>query len=120
MAAVASMVAVIAWGIPYAADRVAPILPQSLENRLGEMVDNQVRAIFGQRVCTNAEGQKAFVKLVSKLEGASDFRAPLSAAVLDSGVKNAIALPGGKSFMAPMHAITVEAERLVIEPAFII
>ena len=31
-----------------------------------------------------------------------------------------IALPGGKSFMAPMHAITVEAERLVIEPAFII
>jgi 16S rRNA processing protein RimM len=27
--------------------------------------------------------------------------------------------PDGKSFMAPMHAVTVEPERLVIDPAFV-
>jgi 16S rRNA processing protein RimM len=27
--------------------------------------------------------------------------------------------PSGKSFMAPMHAVTVEPDRLVIDPAFI-
>ncbi|HYZ47551.1 MAG TPA: ribosome maturation factor RimM [Sphingomonas sp.] len=31
-----------------------------------------------------------------------------------------IVRPGGKSFMAPMHAVTVEPERLVIDPAFIL
>jgi 16S rRNA processing protein RimM len=28
--------------------------------------------------------------------------------------------PDGKSFMAPMHAVTVEAERLIIDPLFIV
>jgi 16S rRNA processing protein RimM len=30
-----------------------------------------------------------------------------------------VAKPDGKSFMAPMHAVTVEAERLVIDPDFV-
>jgi 16S rRNA processing protein RimM len=31
-----------------------------------------------------------------------------------------VAMPSGKSFMAPMHAVTAEAERLIIDPAFIV
>lgn len=31
-----------------------------------------------------------------------------------------VALPNGKSFMAPMHAVTAEADRLIIDPAFIV
>lgn len=31
-----------------------------------------------------------------------------------------IELPTGKSFMAPMHAVTVEAERILIDPLFIV
>lgn len=99
LAAVVSIAMVGLFGIPYLADRVAPLMPQSFENRLGEMVDNQVKVIFGSKVCTNEDGQRAFTKLVGKLEQASEFRAPLRAAVLDSSVKNAIALPGGKVYL---------------------
>jgi len=99
LAAAASIVMVTIFGVPYAADRIAPLLPQSFENRLGDMVDGQVKVIFGRRECNAAEGQKAFDKLVAKLERAGEMRAPLRAAVLDSRIPNAIALPGGKVYL---------------------
>lgn len=98
-AAVASILFLGLVGIPYAADRVAPLLPQHFDDRLGEVVDNQVKAIFGDRICAGGDGQAAFDKLISQLQKGSDFRAPLQAAVLDSSVKNAIALPGGKVYL---------------------
>lgn len=99
LAAAASIVMVTIFGVPYAADRIAPLLPQSFENRLGGMVDGQVKVIFGRRECNAGEGQKAFDKLVAKLEAAGEMRAPLRAAVLDSRIPNAIALPGGKVYL---------------------
>lgn len=99
LAAAFSIIAIGIYGVPYAADRLTPLLPQSIENRLGDMVDNQVKLIFGGETCNAGEGQRAFTKLVGKLESANDFRTPLNAAVLDSSVKNAIALPGGKVYL---------------------
>ncbi len=99
IAATVSIVLIGLYGMPYAADRIAPLLPQSIENRLGDMVDNQVKTIFGRRTCDAGDGQKAFTKLVGKLETAGGLLMPLQAAVLDSGVKNAIALPGGKVYL---------------------
>ncbi len=98
IAAAISIVCVGLFGVPYAADRVAPLLPQSFDNRLGAMVDGQVRVIFGDKTCNDAEGVKAYQKLVSKLAEASDLKTPLVAAVLNSSIKNAIALPGGKVY----------------------
>ncbi len=99
LAAAASIIGIGIWGVPYAADRIAPLVPHSAEARLGDMVDNQVKLIFGDKTCTGAAGQRAFDKLVGQLQTASEFRAPLRAAVLDSSVKNAIALPGGKVYL---------------------
>jgi Zn-dependent protease with chaperone function len=98
-AAAVSIVLVATVGVPYLADRIAPLLPQSFENRLGDMVDGQVKTIFGRRECTSPEGQKAFEKMVGLLEAAGEMRAPLRAAVLDSNIRNAIALPGGKVYL---------------------
>jgi Zn-dependent protease with chaperone function len=99
IAATISIISIGIWGVPFAADRIAPLVPHSAEARLGQMVDNQVKVIFGDRICTGEEGQRAFDKMISKLQTAADFRAPLRAAVLDSNVKNAIALPGGKVYL---------------------
>lgn len=98
IAAAISILLVGFYGVPFAADRIAPLLPQSFENRLGDMVDGQVKAIFGRRTCDAEAGQKAFTKLVGKLEQAGQLRVPLRAEVLDSNVKNAIALPGGQVY----------------------
>ncbi len=99
LAATVSIVLIGLYGVPLLADRVAPLLPQSIEARLGDMVDNQVKTIFGRRTCDAVDGQKAFSKMVAKLESAGGMHMPLQAAVLDSGVKNAIALPGGKVYL---------------------
>lgn len=99
LAAAVSIVTVAFVGVPYLADRIAPLLPQSFENRLGDMVDGQVKTIFGSKTCSGAEGQAAFTKLVGLLEAAGGMRAPLQAAVLDSGIRNAIALPGGRVYL---------------------
>ena len=67
LAAVCSIVAGHLYGIPFAADRLAPLVPMAVEKRIGEAVDGQVRLLFGGKVCTGAEGQAAFTTLVDKL-----------------------------------------------------
>lgn len=99
VAAIASIVGVVAFGVPLVADRLAPLIPFSFEQRLGDMTDNQVRAIFGGKVCTNLQGRAAFAKLVETLRQASHIDRPLRTEVLASKVPNAFALPGGKIYL---------------------
>lgn len=61
--------------------------------------------LIGLPVVTSAGDSAGIVTAVENF-GAGD--------VLD------IEKPDGKSFMAPMHAVTVEADRLVIDPDFIL
>src|SRR5688572_20719129 len=60
LAAVCSIVAMAAYGIPYAADRLAPLMPQAFERRIGEAVDANVRFIFKSQVCQHGEGAAIF------------------------------------------------------------
>jgi Zn-dependent protease with chaperone function len=99
LAAICSIVAVIYFGIPLFADRLAPMVPASVEKRIGEAVDARVRALFGGKVCANAAGQAAFASLVDKLKRAGAVEMPLDAAVLSASVPNAFALPGGKIYL---------------------
>lgn len=99
IAAVCSIVLMSLYGIPYAADRLAPLVPFSIEKRIGELVDNQVRKMFDGKVCTNAEGQAAFAQLVEKLRLAGGIEHPLRAQVLSDKTPNAFALPGGKIYL---------------------
>jgi Zn-dependent protease with chaperone function len=99
LAAACSIVAVTLFGIPLLADRLAPLVPFAVEKRIGEAVDQQVRVVFGGKVCDRPEGQAAFTAMVKKLSDAGGIDFPLDAAVVSSTVPNAIALPGGKIYL---------------------
>jgi Zn-dependent protease with chaperone function len=99
LAAACSIVLVALFGIPLAADRLAPLVPDVVEKRIGEAVDGQARAILGGRLCERAEGQAAFVKMVDKVRRAGGMDMPFEARVLSSPIPNAFALPGGKIYL---------------------
>jgi Zn-dependent protease with chaperone function len=99
LAAVCSIVLIVLFGVPIAAERMVPLVPMSFERRLGGVVDNQVRAIFGGKTCTDPEGNAAFAKMVEKLREASRLETPLQTVVLASSIPNAVALPGGKIYL---------------------
>jgi Zn-dependent protease with chaperone function len=99
LAAVCSIVGLAVFGIPYAADRLAPIVPYALEKRMGDAADGQIRAALGGKLCTGAEGQAAFTALVDKIKDAGEIEFPLEAHVLSSRVANALALPGGRVYL---------------------
>ena len=99
LAAVCSILGLAFFGIPFAADRLAPMVPAAVERRLGEAVDKQARAIFGGKTCDGAEGQAAFASLIDKLRRAGEIDILLDASVLSSDMPNAFALPGGKIYL---------------------
>ena len=53
--------------VPLVADRLAPFIPFPVERRLGEAVDNQVRALFGATSATASRGDAALARLGAKL-----------------------------------------------------
>lgn len=108
LAAAVSIVAVVLFGVPLAADRLTPLVPQSFERRLGDVAETQVRAIFGDKVCDNAEGLAAFLKLVNALRDVAGFDTSIDAAVLASPIPNAFALPGGKIYV--LEALLAKAQ----------
>jgi predicted Zn-dependent protease len=99
LAAACSIMGFALYGIPYAADRIAPFVPAALERRMGEALDTQVRAMFDGKVCTGAEGQAAFTQLVDGLKTAAGMNVDFDAHVLSARVPNAFALPGGKIYL---------------------
>jgi Zn-dependent protease with chaperone function len=99
VAAIASIVAMVLFGIPLVAARLVPLVPPSFERRVGDMVDNQARRIFSGKICTGQEGNAAFAKLVKTLAQAGHLNTPLRAVVVASPVPNAFALPGGKIYL---------------------
>jgi len=84
--------------LPIVADRLTPLIPMSLERRLGKAVDNQVRLIFSGKVCSETAGAAALEKLVAHLKEARR-NTEIEVAVLDTKVPNAIALPGGRIYL---------------------
>ena len=99
LAAIASIAAIVFFGVPLVAERLVPLIPLSFERRLGGMADNQVRAILGDTKCADPAGNAAFAKLVETLQRAGQIDTPLQTAILASPVPNAFALPGGKIYI---------------------
>jgi len=97
LAAAVSIVLVILYGVPLAADRLAPLVPESFERRFGDVAEKQVKIVFGEKVCNaSPAGQAAFEKLVTSLRSAAGFDTSVQSAVMSSDIPNALALPGGK------------------------
>jgi Zn-dependent protease with chaperone function len=99
LAATVSIVAVVLFGVPLAADRLTPLVPQSFERRLGDVAEGQVKTLFGGKVCDNAPGQAAFTKLVNAIRQSAGLDPSIQSVVLSSPIPNAFALPGGKVYV---------------------
>nr|WP_249157198.1 M48 family metallopeptidase [Bradyrhizobium diazoefficiens] len=99
-AAAISIVCVVLFGVPLAADRLAPLVPKPVERRIGDAAEVQMKTIFGRNVCEDPAGKAAFTKLVNRLRDAAGLDDDsMMAGVLPTSVPNAFALPGGKVFV---------------------
>jgi Zn-dependent protease with chaperone function len=99
LAAAASIAAMVFFGVPLAADRLAPLIPESFERRLGDAAETQVKTVFGRQTCNDVAGQRAFGKLVNALRQIAGLDTSVQAVVLATDVPNAFALPGGKVYL---------------------
>ena len=99
VAAAVSIVCVVLFGVPLAADRLAPLVPKPVERRIGDAAEVQMKTIFGRSVCEDPAGKAAFTKLVNRLRDAAGLDDTMTAGVLPSSIPNAFALPGGKVFL---------------------
>jgi Zn-dependent protease with chaperone function len=99
LAAVASILGLAYFGIPYAADRIAPLVPKVVEERIGDGADRQISAIFGDKRCEDPAGRAALVTLLDKLKRAGELDTPIRATVVSSSTENAFALPAGKVYV---------------------
>ncbi len=88
---------IVGWSL--IAERLAPLMPRSFEQRLGVVVEQQVKTLFGDRVCDDPAGQAALAKLVEAVRSAGGLDDHVVPVVLSSGIPNALALPGGKVLM---------------------
>ncbi|MGX1346717.1 Zn-dependent protease with chaperone function [Bradyrhizobium elkanii] len=99
LAAAVSIVLVVLFGVPLAAERLTPLVPDSFERRIGDVAEAQVKVLFDGKPCSNPAGQAAFAKLVGKLRQSAGFDTSVQSGVLATSVPNAFALPGGKVYL---------------------
>lgn len=100
VAAAVSIVGVVLFGVPLAADRLAPLVPKPIERRIGDASEVQVKTIFGRKACEDPAGKAAFTKLVNRLRDAAGLDDDsMTVGVLPTPVPNAFALPGGKVYV---------------------
>jgi len=109
---VIAMVALVltAWfGVPAIAERLAPRLPASVDRKLGEAVDVQLRAKLDTAhagkpfECGSASeeqaGRAALDRLMQRLQAVPGLPLPLHVTVVRRKEANALALPGGQIYV---------------------
>src|SRR6478752_9185690 len=99
LAAAVSIVAVVLLGLPLIADRLAVLVPEAFERRLGDVADSQIKTMFDAKACDDPAGQRAFVKLVTAIRESAGLDTSVQSGVLSSPIPNAFALPGGRVFL---------------------
>jgi Zn-dependent protease with chaperone function len=109
LAAVVSLIFTAIIGVPVLATRLTPLIPISVEQKLGDAVDSQIRATLDTKhlgsafVCgtgaNGAAGRAALDKLVGRLKAAAALPYPLRVDVVRREDFNAFALPGGHIYV---------------------
>jgi Zn-dependent protease with chaperone function len=99
LAAAASIIALVLFAVPLAADHLTPLVPPAMERHLGDAAELQLKAIFGNKVCKSTTGQAAFAKLVDALRAPAGLDATVASQVLETPIPNAFALPGGRFYL---------------------
>ena len=109
LGATASLLLVAWFGVPAIAARLAPLLPATIELKLGNAVNMQVRAMLDSRnagaafdcgiTTVEIPGRAALEKLMRRLEEAAALPVPLRTNVVQRDEANALALPGGQVYV---------------------
>lgn len=99
VAAAISLILTAVYLVPLAADRVTPLIPQSVDRRLGEAVDKQVQALFRATPCATEDGSAVLVTMQARLTAGLPTGLPVEVTVLSSAIPNAFALPGGRIYL---------------------
>jgi Zn-dependent protease with chaperone function len=109
LGAAVSLVLVGIFGMPALSEQIAPLIPLSVEQRLGVAVDAQVRAMLDTKnsdkpfECGTAEAEKsgraALDTMIGRLETAAGLPIALKTAVVRRRETNAVALPGGHIYV---------------------
>jgi Zn-dependent protease with chaperone function len=96
--AAASVVAFFWLVLPLLAGQVARAMPAEWEQSIGRGAAEQIAGFFGRRggKCDDAAGRAALDRLVARLTSATPPRLPVNIRVVDTGMVNAFALPGGE------------------------
>ena len=107
--ATVSLVVVGYFGVPAIAGRLAPLVPDAIDRKLGDAVDIQLRGMLdkdraGARFeCGGADiekpGSAALGKIVGRLAAATALPLSLRPVVVRRADPNAMALPGGKIYV---------------------
>jgi len=105
LAAVVSLIFTAIIGVPVLATRLTPLVPIAFEQKLGNMVDGQIRSTLDTKhlgagfVCgagaNGVAGRAALDKLVGRLKAAAALPYPVRVDVVRRADFNAFALPGG-------------------------
>jgi predicted Zn-dependent protease len=98
IAAAAAIITMVWFGMPVLANRLAAMMPYSWEEPLGDAVDSQTRALFGN-TCAKPAGAAALRKLVGRLQTVAQLPIPPDPVVLRSTIANAFAIPGGRIYV---------------------
>lgn len=97
--AIVALAALVWIVIPAIADRLAPLVPVSVEKEIGAAADSQARARFKGGVCAAPAGEAALRRLVERLKLAAGTPLDVEVGVISSPVRNAFALPGGRVYL---------------------
>ena len=94
------VIAALVWFvIPALADRLAPLVPASVERQIGAAADTQARARFKGGACVSPAGEAALARLVDRLKLLAGVPLDVQVGVIASPVQNAFALPGGRVYL---------------------
>lgn len=105
LAAAASLAFLLLVGLPFLARIAAPLIPYGWEVKLGESVEKELlEMVSGRRnvrLCTAAgtPGRAALDEMTRRLTASLALQGPLKVDVVDVGMTNAFALPGGRIFL---------------------
>ncbi len=85
--------------IPAAADRLAPVIPQSFEQTLGQRLERIVLQVGQHNICGSSADDDHLLALAGRLLSASEATLPVSIHIIDLPDANAFALPSGRIYV---------------------
>ncbi|HUS55406.1 MAG TPA: M48 family metallopeptidase [Thermohalobaculum sp.] len=100
--AAAALTVIVFVLVPALAEQLAQLIPPDREQQLGDAVVDQLQTILSvvgderPGLCETDSGTEALQRMVARLEPSLNLPYPLRVGVLDHGMVNAMAVPGGR------------------------